>query len=49
MSNEVLYEIVVQSSNKYKKQYQKDKQTIKSCDKLNRKSLKDNLIDVTES
>ena len=33
---------------KYKKQYRKDQQTIKWCDKLYRKSLQDNLFDKNE-
>ena len=33
---------------KYKKQYQKDQQTINPFDNLNRKSLPDNLIDEKE-
>ena len=35
-------------NNKYKKQYEKDQQTIKYFDKLCRKSLQDNIIDKTE-
>ena len=38
----------MQNYNKYKKQYQKDQQTIKSLDKFYRKSLQDNLIDENE-
>ena len=41
-------EIVVQKYNKYKKQYENDQQTIKSFDKMYRKSLQDNLIDENE-
>ena len=45
ITNKVLYEIVIQKYNKYKKQYEKDNQTIKSFDKLYRKSLQDDMID----
>ena len=38
----------MQKYNKYKKLYEKDQQTIKSFDKLYRKSLQDNLIDISE-
>ena len=48
ITNKVLYEIVMQKYNKYKKLYEKDQQTIKSFDKLYRKSLQDNLIDRNE-
>ena len=34
--------------NKYKKQYERDQQTIKPFDKLYRKSLQDNVIDKNE-
>ena len=42
--NKILYEIVMQKYYKHKKLYEKDNQTIKSFDKLYRKSLQDNLI-----
>ena len=48
ISDKFLSEIIVQKNNKYKKQYEKDQQTIKSFDKLYRKSLEDNLIDKNE-
>ena len=38
----------MQKSNKYKKQYERDHNTIKSFDKLYRKSLQDNIIDKSE-
>ena len=38
----------MQKDNKYKKLYEKDQQTIKSVDKLYRKSLQGNIIDKTE-
>ena len=48
IGNKVLYEVVVNKYNKYKKQYERDQQSIKSFDKLYRKSLQDNIIDKTE-
>ena len=48
ISIKLLYEIVTQKYNKYKKLYEKDQQTIKSFDKLYRKSLQDNLIDKSQ-
>ena len=41
VDKKVLYEIIMNKYNKYKKQYEKDQQTIKSFDKLYRKSLQD--------
>ena len=40
--------MIVFKYNKYKKQYEKDQQSIKSFDNLYRKSLEDNIIDRTE-
>ena len=48
IGKKVLYEILINNNNKYKKLYGKDQQTIKSFDKLYRKSLQDNVIDKTE-
>ena len=48
ITNKVLYEIVMQKYNNYKKLYKKDQQTIKSFEKLYRKSLQDNMIDKNE-
>ena len=48
VGNKIIYEIIINKYNKYKKQYEKDQQTIKSFDKLYRKSLQDNMIDKTE-
>ena len=48
IGNKVLYEIIVNKYNKYKKQYERDEQTIKSFDRLYRKSLQDNVIDKNE-
>ena len=45
LGNEVLHKFILNKYNKCKKQYQ---QTIKSFDKLYRKSLQDNVIDKTE-
>ena len=39
--NKVVYEIVMQKQNKYKKQYQIDQQTNKAFDKLYRERLQD--------
>ena len=48
IGNKLIYEIIINKYNKYKKQYEKDQETIKSFDKLYRKSLQDNIIDKTE-
>ena len=48
VSIKVVYEIIIYSFNKYKKQYEKDQQTIKSFDQLYREALKDNVIDKSE-
>ena len=48
IGNKVLYEIIINKYNKYKKLYERDQQTIKSFDKLYRKYLQDNVIDKTE-
>ena len=49
IGKKVLYEIIINKYNKYKKLYERDQNTIKSFDKLYRKSLQDNVIDKTES
>ena len=46
--NKILHKLIINKYNKYKKQYEKDQNTIKSFDKLYRKSLQDNVIDKTE-
>ena len=46
--NKVTYETMINKYNKYKKQYEKDQQTIKSLDKVYRKTLQDNVIDKNE-
>ena len=46
--NKVLHKLIINKYNKYKRQYERDQNTIKSFDKLYRKSLQDNIIDKTE-
>ena len=48
LGNKVLHKLIINKYNKYKKQYERDQQTIKFFDKLYRKSLQDNIIDKTE-
>ena len=48
LGNKVLHKIIINKYNKYKKQYERDQNTIKSFDKLYRKSLQDNVIDKSE-
>ena len=48
LGNKILHKLIINKYNKYKKQYERDQNTIKSFDKLYRKSLKDNVIDRTE-
>ena len=48
LGNKVLHKLIINKYNKYKKQYDRDKQTIKSFDKLYRKSLQDNVIEKNE-
>ena len=48
LGNKVLHKLIINKYNKYKKQYERDQQTIKSSDKLYRKSLQDNVIDKNE-
>ena len=48
VGNKVIYEIIMQNYNKYKKVYEKDQPTIKPFDKLYRKSLRKNVIDKYE-
>ena len=45
LGNKILHNLFINKYNKYKKQYERDQQTIKSFDKLYRKSLQDNIID----
>ena len=48
LGNKVLHRLIINKYNKYKKQYEHDQNTIKSFDKLYRKSLQDNIIDKNE-
>ena len=48
LGNKILHRININKYNKYKKQYEKYQNTIKSFDKLYRKSIQDNVIDKTE-
>ena len=48
LGNKILHKLIINKYNKYKKQYERDQLTIKSFDKLYRKSLQDNAIDKTE-
>ena len=48
LGNKVLHNLIINKHNKYKKQYERDQQTIKLFDKLYRKSLQDNIMDKTE-
>ena len=48
LGNKVLHKLILNKYNKYKKVYERDQQTIKSFDKLYRKSLQDNVIDKNE-
>ena len=48
LGNKVLHKLIINKYNKYKKLYERDQNTIKSFDKLYRKSIQDNIIDKTE-
>ena len=48
LGNKILHKIIINKYNKYKKLYERDQNTIKSFDKLYRKSLQDNIIDKNE-
>ena len=48
LGNKILHKLILNKYYKYKKQYERDQQTIKSFDKLYRKSLQDDIIDKTE-
>ena len=48
LGNKVFHKLIINKYNKYKKQYERDQQTIKSFDKIYRKSLQDNVIDKIE-
>ena len=49
LGNKLLHELIIKKYNKHKKQYEKYQQPIISFDKINRKSLKDNIIDKNEN
>ena len=48
LGNKILHKIIINKYNKYEKLYERDQNTIKSFDKLYRKSLQDNIIDKNE-
>ena len=48
LGNKILHKLIINKYNKYKKLYERDQNTIKSFDKLYRKTLQDNIIDKTE-
>ena len=48
LGNKILHKLIINKYNKNKKQYERDQNTIKSFDKLYRKSLQDNVIDKAE-
>ena len=48
LGNKVLHKLIINKYNKYKRLYERDQNTIKSFDKLYRKSLQDNIIDKNE-
>ena len=48
LGNKILHKLIINKYNKYKKQYERDQNTIKSFEKLYRKSLQDNVIDKIE-
>ena len=48
LGNKLLHKLIINKNNKYKKQYEIGQQTIKSFDKLYRKSLQNNVIDKSE-
>ena len=48
LGNKVLHKLIINKYNEYNKQYEQDQNSIKSFDKLYRKSLQDNVIDKTE-
>ena len=48
LGNKVLHKLIINKYSKYKTLYERDQKTIKSFDKLYRKSLQDNVIDKTE-
>ena len=48
IGNKILHKVIINKFNKYKKLYERNQQTIKSFDKLYRKSSQDKVIDINE-
>ena len=48
LGNKILHKLILSKYKKNKEKYERDQQTIKSFDKLYRKSLQDNVIDKNE-
>ena len=48
LGNKIFHKLIINKYNKYKKQYERDQNTIKSFDKLNRNSIPDNIFDKAE-
>ena len=48
LRNKLMHKIILNKYNRCKKQYRKDQQTPKFCDKLYSKSLQDNLVNKRE-
>ena len=48
LGNKILHKLIINKYNKYKKEYERDQNSIKYFDKLYRKSLQDNIIDKIE-
>ena len=48
LGNKVLHKLIINKNKKYKKQYERDQNTIKFFDDLYRKSLQDNIINKNE-
>ena len=49
LGNKILHKLIINKYNKNKNKYERDQNTIKSFDKLYRKSLQDNVIDKNEN
>ena len=48
LGNKVIHKLIINKYNRYKKQYERDQNTIKSFDKLYRKTLQEYLIDKSQ-
>ena len=48
LGNKILHKLIINKYNKHKKQYERDQNTIKSFDKLYRKPIQDNVIEISE-